>query len=179
MQLRRIVPIKIKEKKGDIFQIIFVLIILLIIAIMALLTGKLSLEITKAYQLPGLHLNDSSAGVQANQLIQDMTPPLLDFFVFFFFLGSNVGLIVSAIRTKYSPTIIFLFIMLLIIEILIASGFVNIYQGFHDEPSLQPIPQQMPLTNILFSKYTPLIFTVIGAIVLIFMYGKSGGDISI
>jgi hypothetical protein len=37
----------------------------------------------------------------------------------------------------------------------------------------------MPLTNILFSKYTPLIFTVIGAIVLIFMYGKSGGDISI
>lgn len=165
--------IKLKNKKGDLFQIIFVLIILLIIAILGLLVGKLSYEITDAYKDPLLGIANNSAASESNQLIQDMTPPLLDFFVFFFFLGSNVGLVVGAIRTKYSKSMLFLFILVLLIEILAASGFVNIYQGFQNEPSLSPIPEQMNLTNIIFSKYTPLIFSVIGAIVLIFMYGKN------
>jgi len=71
---------------------------------------------------------------------------------------------------------IFLFILLLLIEILVASGIVNIYQGFNNETSLDPIPGQMNLTNILLSKYFPLIIGVIGAIVLIFMFAKPGQD---
>ena len=176
MKLKSI--IKPKSKKGDIFQIFFVLIILLIMGILGLLIGKLSYSVTEAYKAPALHLNDSATNANANQLVQTMAVPIMDFYIFFFFLGANVGLIIAAIRVKYSPTIMFLFILLMLIEILVASGFVNIYQGFHDEPSLSPIPQQFTLTNLLFNKYTPLIFTVIGAVVLIFMYSKSGGDIT-
>jgi hypothetical protein len=144
----------------------------LIMAILALLVGKLSHEVTEAYKDPALGLQNSPQGVKANNLIQASTVPILDFFVFFFFLGSNIGLIISAIKTKYSPTIIFLFILLLLIEILLASGVVNIYQGFHNEPSLSPVTGQMFLTNMLLSKYFPLIISVIGAVVLIFMYSK-------
>jgi hypothetical protein len=161
-----------KTKKGDIFQITFVIIIVLVMAILGLLVGKLSHEVTEQYKNPIFGLNNTDKGMQSNQLIQTMSIPLMDFFIFFFFLGANIGLIVSAIKTKYSPTIIFLFILLLLIEILLASGVVNLYQGFSGEDSLAPVPSQMVLTNLLLSKYFPLIITVMGAIVLIFMYSK-------
>jgi len=160
------------NKKGDIFQITFVIVIVLVMTILGLLCGKLGYEVTQAYKNPALGLQDTDNGVEANNLIQTMSVPLMDFFIFFFFLGSNIGLIVSAIKTKYSPTIIFLFILLLLIEILLASGVVNLYQGFASEPSLDPIPAKMFLTNMLLSKYFPLIISVIGAVVLIFMYSK-------
>jgi len=104
-----------KLKKGDIFQIFFILIILIVMAILGLIVGKLGYEFTNAYKMPELHLNDSTNGIQANQLIQDMSVPIMDFFIFFFFLGSNIGLMIAAIRVKYSPTIIFLFILLMLI----------------------------------------------------------------
>jgi uncharacterized membrane protein YeaQ/YmgE (transglycosylase-associated protein family) len=163
---------KVQQKKGDIFQIIFVLVIVLVMAILGLLCGKLGYEITEAYKDPALGLQDTDSGSQANTQIQQMSIPLMDFFIFFFFLGSNIGLIISAIKTKYSPTIIFLFILLLLLEILLASGVVNLYQGFQSETSLDPIPTQFVLTNMLLSKYFPLIISVIGAVVLIFMYSK-------
>ena len=164
--------INIKSKKADIFQIVFLLCIVIVMAIMGLLVGILSYHITEQYKSP--ILSNSPTGVKANTQIQQMSIPIMDFFIFFFFLGSNIGLIISAIRTKYSPTIMFLFIMLLLIEILIASGMVNIYQGFHNEPSLAPVSSSFYLTNMLLSKYFPLIISVIGAVVLIFMYSKSG-----
>lgn len=170
--------IKVKDKKGDIFQIFFVLIILFIMGILGLLIGKMSYEFTNAYKLPiSQNIFNDSVASDANQLIQSSAIPTMDFFIFLFFLGSNIGLIVAAIRVKYSPTIIFLFILLLLIEIFVASGMVNIYQGFHNEASLAPIPSMFVLTNLIFSKYMPLIFSVIGAVVLIFMYSKSGDQI--
>lgn len=167
---------KFKSKKGDIFQIFYIMIVVIIMAIMALLVGKLVWEFTGAFQNPVLGLNDSKAGTEANNLIQTMSVPLMDFFIFFFFLGANVGIFIGAIKTKYSPVMMFLFILLLLIEILVASGVVNIYQGFHDEPSLAPIPAKMFLTNLLLSKFFPLIISVIGGVILIIMYSKAGSE---
>lgn len=166
-----------KFKKGDIFQVVFVIIIVLVMAIMAMLVGKMSYEFSNAYKDPILQI--SQTGAQANNIIQTSAIPTMDFFIFFFFLGSNIGLVVSAIRTKYSATLIWLFILLLIIEILIASGVVNLYSGFSDVESLQPIPSMLFLTNILLSKYFPLIISCIGAVVLILMYSKTGGETNI
>jgi hypothetical protein len=174
MQLRKI--IEKHTKKGDIFQIFYVLIIIIIMAILALIVGKLSYSFTEAFKDPSLHLSDSPAGQESNDLIQTMSIPLMDFFIFMFFLGSNIGIFIGAIKTKYSPVMMFLFILLLLIEILVASGAVNIYQGFHDETSLDPVPSKMYLTNLLLSKFFPLIISVIGGVVLIIMYSKSGSD---
>ena len=100
----------------------------------------------------------------------------MDFFIFFFFLGANIGLIIGAIKTKYTGVMAFLFILLILIEILVASGMVNIYQGFRNEVGLSPIPNQMTLTNILLSQYFPLIISIIGGVILIFMFSKTGQD---
>jgi len=95
MKLRSV--IKVKQKKGDIFQIFFILIIVIVMAIMALLVGKMSYMFTEGMKQPSLHLNDSVAGTNANNLIQSSAVPFMDFFVFFFFLGANIGLIIGAI----------------------------------------------------------------------------------
>lgn len=168
--------IKKKLKKGDIFQVVIALIMLFFIAIFGLLAGTLSYKVAEFYKTSDF-LEAGSEGAEANQLIQDFSIPMLDFFVFLFFLGSNIALVISAIRTDFSPTMVWIFIMLIMIEVLIASGFVNLYQGFREEAALAPVPDKMILTNIIFSQYTPLIFGIIGAMVLIIMYGKSGGDI--
>jgi len=174
MELKSI--IEKHNKKGDIFQIFYILIIIIVMAIMALLVGKLSYEFTSAFKNPDLHLQDSPAGTASNDLVQQMAVPLMDFFIFFFFLGANIGIFIGAIKTKYSGVMMFLFILLLLIEILVASGIVNIYQGFASVPSLEPIPAKMFLTNLLLSKYFPLIISVIGGVVLIIMYSKQNQE---
>jgi hypothetical protein len=71
----------------------------------------------------------------------------------------------------------FFFILLLFIDILIASGIVNIYQGFANAPAAIETSSQLVLTNVVFSKYLPLIMLVMGILIMLIMWGKSGGDI--
>ena len=64
-----------------------------------------------------------------------------------------------------------------IIAVLIAAGLVDIYQGLAQEDELSDYSSNLTLTNIIFSRFTPLIICVLGFIIIMIMYGKSGGDI--
>jgi len=164
------------NKKADVFQLLVLLIILFVSAIVGIIFLGLSTNISNFWVESGM-LNDTETGLYANQIIQASGPLATDYMIFFLFLGGTIGLIVSAVRTNFSPTIIFLFIMLLIISIFVASGLVNIYSGFANTPALQEAGDQMVLTGFVFSKYTPLMIGIIGIIVMLIMWGKSGGDI--
>lgn len=164
------------NKKGDIFQVTFLLIILLVIALIGLIFFKLSWEITSAYAEME-EINDTETAREANITVKKALPYFFDELVFFIFIGGIIALMAAAVKTKFSPVIIGLFIIMIFFTVLVASGFVNIYQGFAQSESLTDVSSQLPLTNILFSKYTPLIFAIIGGVVLIVMYSKSGSDI--
>ena len=60
---------------------------------------------------------------------------------------------------------------------MISAGMVNMYQGFAQQSSIIDVSGNLVLTNFIFSKYLPLIISVISALVMLFMYGKSGQDI--
>jgi len=163
------------NKKGDIFQLVFILIILLIAAIVGLLFLTLSGKVITIYQ--SMPIMNQTTVVEVNNVMQQTAPTTTDYMIFFIFLGSVMGVVISAVKTNFSPTIIFMFLMLLVITIFVASGVVNIYSGFAQDVTLAEYANQLTLTNFIISKYTPLIMAVLGGLILLIMYGKSGSDI--
>jgi hypothetical protein len=165
---------KLKQKKGDIFQIFIMLIILIIVGIIGLLCLVLTTRVNTFWDNSGM-LNGTVAGTNAINQIQDTAPKTTDYAILFLFIGLNIGILISAIKTNFHPATIVLFIFLVLIAIMISAGIVNMYQGLAQTPSIADVGSQLPFTNFLFSKYLPLIITVISAFVLILMYGK-GSD---
>jgi ammonia channel protein AmtB len=166
----------IKQKKGDVFQVIFMMIILLIVAIVGLITLKITTEVNDYWDESGL-LNETQSGTDAIDTLQDTAPKTTDYAVMFLFLGMNIGIIIAAVRTNFSPMIIFMFIILTLIAIMFAAGSVNIYQGLAQQEDMLSVSSQLTFTNYLFSKYFPLVISMICAMILLVMYGKSGQDI--
>lgn len=164
------------NRKGDITMLPVVLVILIIAALIGLLTLMMSNSINNFWVTSGVMQPDTTAD-DARQIIQSASAPTTDWMIFLLFLGCHLGVIISAISTKFTPTLMFFFILLLFIDILIASGIVNIYQGFANAPVAIDTSNQLALTNIVFSKYLPLIVLVMGILIMLIMWGKSGGDI--
>jgi len=166
----------LKNKKGDVFQIFFALIILFIVAVTGLFAYAMAKPMNEKI---AEFMPNNSVGEEVIEKIATQTPTVLDETVFLLFLGIVVGLMISAVRTNFSPVVIFLFILLFLIAILVASGMVNIYQGFAQAPTLTDVASDLTLTNIVFSRYTPLFICLISALIMILMYSKSGGDIQV
>ena len=168
--------LKPKSKKGDIFQILFLLIFLFIIAIVGLLTYSLSYKVTQTYKDLNV-FNDSEIAQEKNDYMQTISKHTTDETILLFFLGMVIGLIIAASRTNFNPIIMFLFLFILFITILNAAGMVNIYDGLSSSSALSEQADDLTITNVLFGKYLPLIICVLGALIMIIMYSKSGRDI--
>ena len=167
---------KFKQKKGDIFQILIVLIIIFVVALIGFITLTLTTRVNTFWDDSGL-LNDTAVGTEAINKLQDTAPRTTDYAILFLFLGMNIGVVISAVRTNFTPVTIVLFIFLTLISIIVAAGMVNMYQGLAQTPSVADIGESLTFTGFLFSKYLPLLITIISAFVMLIMYGKSGGDI--
>lgn len=164
----------IKNKKGDVFQVFFMLVIIFIVAIIALISLVWSHHVNNA--LLNITSENTTAYI-AVEKISTQTPTILDDLVFFLFLGMTIGIFIGAVRTNFSAIMIFLFILEILLAILVASGLVNIYHGFTQAPGIVELSSNLTLTNLVFSRYTPLFICIISAVSLILMYSKSGGDI--
>ena len=165
---------RLMNKKGDIFQIFIVLIILTAVAIAGFLMLVMTSQVNNYWKSSGIMPVNSTAD-KATTVMQDTSYKTTDYAIFFLFLGLNIGVVISAVRTNFSATIIFLFILLTFLAVMISAGMVNIYQGLaHSVPD---VGSKLTLTNYVFSKYTPLIMCVISALIIIIMYGKTGSDV--
>lgn len=163
-------------KKGDIFQLFFLILIVFGVACIGLMFYKITHTFTTTVANTGV-LNSAPLAVNANSTLGTQSRVVTDEMVFFIYLFGIIGIIISAARTNFSPTVVFLFIMMLLLAIGLSAGLTNIYQGIAHSDALSPEGGQLTLTNILLSKYTPLMMCVIGGVVLYILYGKSGSDI--
>ena len=166
----------ISQKKGDIFQILIILIIIFAITLIGFITLTITTRINTFWDDSGL-LNETAVGTEAIDKLQDTAPKTTDYAILFLFIGMNIGVIISAVRTNFSAVTIVLFIFLTLISIMISAGMVNMYQGLAQSPSVEDIGESLTFTNFLFSKYLPLIICVISALVMLLMYGRGGMDI--
>ena len=166
----------INKKKGAMFQVLFMIVLLLAVAIVGVICLVLTTRVNSTWTDTGL-LNDTAIGKQAIERLQDTAPRTTDYAILFLFLGMNIGIMIAAVRTNFSATIIFLFILLTLIAIMVAAGTVNMYQGLAQTSSIIDVTENLTFTNFLFSKYFPLIISIICAFVMLLMYGKGGDSI--
>jgi hypothetical protein len=165
----------IKNKKG-VFDIIYLIVILFGIALIGLFVFYLADQFSSGYQ----DMQEIQETQYAKSFVDNWRaslPYINDGLIFLFFIGMVIGLLVSAVRTNFSPVVIGLFIILLLITIFIASGLVNMYRGVADSEEVIDYSSKLTFTNIIFSKYTPAIIMVLSTIILIIMWGKSGNRI--
>jgi hypothetical protein len=169
---------KLIGKKGDIFQLFYFLIIIFIVAMLGLLFLKLTHGFTDAIKNDAT-FNTTPNVMKANTVLSTQARTVADEFVLLMFIGMMITIIVAAAKTNFTPTIIFLFILLLLFAILVSAGLVDIYNGFASTDVLSSEASSLTFTKVLISQYLPVIITVLGGIVLIIMYGKSGGNIQV
>ena len=75
------------NKKGDVFQILVMLILLFVCAVVGLILLTFSMKVTQTYAaLP--QLNQSAVAVKANLVLQQTAPTTTDYMIFFLFLFS-------------------------------------------------------------------------------------------
>lgn len=164
------------SKKGSIFQVFFMIALLIGVAVAGLLVLVMTSNINDFWDDSGL-LNNTAVGTKAIDTLQDTAPKTTDYAVLFLFIGMNIGLMVAAVRTNFSAAIVFMFILLTLIAIMFAAGAVNMYQGLAQQPTILGISGDLTYTNFIFSKYFPLMISVICAFIMLIMYGKSGGEV--
>lgn len=165
------------NKNGNIFSLFAIIVILLGVAILAVLFLNMSHRVTSTVSRIDA-IKTTPLASQANSNVQNMQVPIGESLIFFIFLAGVIGLIIAAVYTNFSPTIIFVFILISLIGIFAASLAANIYHGISTDSGVLETTSHMSITNILFSKYTPLIVGALAVIVIIIMYSKSGDNIS-
>jgi hypothetical protein len=105
--------------------------------------------------------------------VQDKTIPLMDFTMMFFFFSAVIGMIVSAVYVRTSPVMVAVFILLLIITIIIAGQFVNLYDEIKQTPEISSTSSGFTKTNMILGKAFPALILIAGVLVLIVLYSKS------
>lgn len=168
----------IRDKRGDIAQLPLLVVLLLVIALVGLIVGFIAYKITDAWKSTP-DINNSVLAKNANENFHETIPTITDTAVLIAFLGFTIALCVAAVRTNFNIVVLGLFFILLLLSVFIAAGAANIYHGFAASTEIEGFSVKLVFSQILFSKYTPLIIVLIGAVLLIIMYGKSGSNIPI
>jgi hypothetical protein len=165
MKLRKL------NKKADIPSLIIVGVILIFVYIV------ISVAFAKGFTDTLETLKNSgkfsSRSIETMNYVQQRTIPYLDYFIFFSLIGAIIGLIVSSIYIDAHPSIMMIFIVMLIVTIILAGYLVNAYDDFRKDAEITSTANQFRLTNIIFSQYFPGIIFVVGIIVIIILYSKS------
>ncbi|MFX1312074.1 MAG: hypothetical protein ACFFHD_05635 [Promethearchaeota archaeon] len=164
------------NKKGDIFQVMFMLILIFAVAIVGLICLFLTTNINNFWDDSGL-LNQSEKAGESIDTMQRIAPKTTDYTILFLFIGLIMGTTIAAIKTNFSVVTILLFIFLTMVAVMEAAGFVNLYRGLADDSAIRSVSQDLHWTDFIFSKYLPLLTICICALMMILMYAKSGGEI--
>jgi len=168
MNLKKIIP---KGKKADFTSLLMMLGILVILAIGAIIFSQVFLAI-----LGNLKAQDafSNRTVTTMEIVEDNTIPWLDFLIFFSLVSLMLGLIVSSIFIDVHPAFVIAFIFGLIIAVFIAGQLTNVYSEVTSDSALSETSSQFTYTNLILGEHFPIIILVIGIIIVVVLYGKSG-----
>lgn len=162
-----------RNKKGNVFDIIFYIFVMFVIAITILIAAFIMSSFnTKIQASP--ELSADSKTVFSDQATR--FPILFDNVIIFIMTGLAMVTVISAFFIRSHP--IFFFFSFLALGITIAFGaiFSNVYYGFMTDPQLATTAVGFTKMNYLMTRL-PLVATIMGGIVLLVLYGKfnSGG----
>ena len=161
------------NKRGDFTTIMILVALVLGLAIGSIIFYKVFYEITEELQAVEEFSELSNSTITTAQA---QAPKLLDFFVFFTLVAFFIGLIISSIYIDVNPAVIIIFIVAMIIAVILAGQMSNVFDEFVSGGELTTdvtVAESFPLTTMVLGKYFPVIILIIGAVVIVILYGKS------
>lgn len=172
MKLRPI----INNKKGDILSILLVIIIstvvIVVLTVLTLVTNNITREIDSYNMTSSLEANQSISAVK------DQAVPLADTMGSLLFIGWLIALIIAGTYTEFSPVVIGIFLLILLIGVYLSAVMTsNFYVDLSSEYDSSAIGgQEFTITKTLFGSSLPYIIAFIGLVIIIIMYSKKRGS---
>lgn len=169
------------NKKGQAelgVQILLAVIVVFIIGITAVSIATPFLQFLDEFKNDA-RVSQSNVTVENVEVIEALTPTLLDFIVLFSFLGILLGAIFFALITDASPAVMFVLFLIVIIAVILAAQFANVYDDFSSTSELSAVASQFTFTNFLLGSMFPVIILFSGVLIIIILYTKSRGDTGI
>jgi len=173
--MEKIKPILKKNKRADFSSIIVMLVIVFTLAISAIVFSKVFTDVTDELKE---QKDFSNRSVNTIDTVQDKSIPLLDFAVFFSIIAMFIGIIVASIYLDTHPVITVVFIIGLLVAIVLAGQFMNIFDEVTSKEQLQDTASNFTLTNAVMTDVSgvpvfPVLMLIIGIVVIVILYGKS------
>lgn len=157
------------SRKGNVVIDVIVFVLVLVVVSMVTIFGwQAFTEVNDDIQAD-VTLNESK---QAMQEVETRYPSVMDGLFMLIFLGMWAAGVVSALMSDQHPAI-FGFMMLIIVFVIIAAAmFANYFEETYEDPELNTLVQDFPMTNWVMTHLLELTIVVALSIVLALM-GKN------
>lgn len=177
---RTLTPIRKKKRKKkvwlkyDLFSVIVAVVVLTTLSIGALVLGNFISDFGDNIRTEAQEMEINQTYVnQSTEFIKNDSVAFSDNYVFWFFVATFIGLILTALYLEFEPAIMIILFIFGAIAILGAWLGSNIHAEFAEDTTLSTTSASMPKTQLIMgSPYFP-IFIFVGLIVMIvIMYSK-------
>lgn len=156
----------LKNKKGSIQDLMFLIVIVFVFALVTLFAFKFmdsfNNEIQAMPEIP------SDAKTSTTTLMGNFSGVIDNSFLFLV-IGMGVITLIFAAMVRIHPVFIALFLLFLCFTIFLSAVFSNIYESVADNDQMIGVSSQLTGINLIFS-YLPIIIGGFGSILCIIMY---------
>jgi len=155
-----------RNKRGSLYDLIFIGVILLSFAVGTMIAFKISSEINAQFQASG---DITTEGKTAYNSINNMYPGIIDNSFLLLTMGLSIFALILAMMVRIHPVFFVFYLILLVIVIFMSGVFSNIYLEMANNPEMLAIADQISFTTHIMAAL-PFIVGVIGFILAIVMY---------
>jgi hypothetical protein len=165
----------IKNKRGDIPSLIYLVIIIGLIGFVFIFVNKLNhglLTQEESILNSSIEFQNSSA-ITAIQSIRGVDDVAWDYAFLALYIGSICALGISAYSTRISPIFYWFYFIMSLGVLIIAVMMSNLWQAAVATDALSDSVSRFPITNFLLGSYYPIAVLVMIIITMILLFGKT------
>lgn len=162
------------QRKYDLFTIIIIAVVLSTLAIFALMNTAFVGDIGDELRTTAndMDINQTYANESTQFIVTDL-PSFSDNYIFWFFVATFVGLIITALYLEFEPAIMIIIFIFGTIAVLSAWIGTQVYGEFALDADLATTAGEMTKTQLLMSNpYFPVFIFVGLIIMMVVMYSK-------
>jgi hypothetical protein len=156
----------LRNRKGSIQDLMFLVVIVFVFAIVTLFAFKFMDSFNNEIQAMDEIPNDAKTSTTS---LMGNFSGVIDNSFLFLVIGMGIVTIIFAAMVRIHPIFIALFLLCLVFTIFLSAVFSNVYEAVADNDQMIGVSSQLTGVNLIFS-YLPIIIGVFGSILCIIMY---------
>ena len=169
-----------KNKRGDIPSILFIVIALVFIGVVFLFTNNLFQSLTGGFAdaiSESDRYDNNTQAVRSARSIHSQNTRIWDYGFLFIALGSVISLAIVGFSTRISPIFYWVYAVLGFFVLLVAVILSNVWQEMAEDPSFAETIVNFPITDALLGTYYPSLILFALVLTMILLFGKSNDEI--